>query len=209
MEAVDTVATAGQDVFAHNVEVVRRLQRTVRDVRCGYDLSLDVLRRAKAAFARLEDDKRRLTKSSIMVGVGETDEEVIGCLGDLRAADVDVVTIGQYLRPTPKHLAVARFVHPDMSSRTTKSAPSRWVFSTPPRAPSFGRATAPRRCSCGASSAAPAKRAPSPTARWIDAIAARLETARREVARVEAGPRRQLVPPRAPSIRRPVGNVPP
>ncbi|MCC6647256.1 MAG: lipoyl synthase [Polyangiaceae bacterium] len=103
---VDEVVESAPAVFAHNIEVVRRLTRTVRDVRCSYDQSLAVLRRAKDAAPE------RLTKSSIMVGIGETDDEVDETLRDLRAAGVDVVTIGQYLRPTPKHHEVARFVAP-------------------------------------------------------------------------------------------------
>src|SRR5262249_18826441 len=79
-EAVDTVVASRPDVFAHNIEVVRRLQRTVRDARCGYETSLEVLRRAGSAVA----GRRVLTKSSIMVGVGETDEEVVEALADLR-----------------------------------------------------------------------------------------------------------------------------
>ena len=102
---VDATVDSAPHVWAHNVEVVRRLQRTVRDVRCGYDKSLSVLRRAKERGGVL-------TKSSIMVGVGETDDEVLETLADLRAAGVDLVTLGQYLRPTPKHLAVERFVEP-------------------------------------------------------------------------------------------------
>jgi lipoic acid synthetase len=102
--AVDVVAEAAPDVLAHNVETVRRLTRTVRDARCSYDQSLAVLRRAK--------DRGRMTKSSIMVGLGETDAEVAETLRDLRAAGVDVVTIGQYLRPTPRHHEVVRFVEP-------------------------------------------------------------------------------------------------
>ena len=104
--AVDTTVDAGPDVFAHNIEVVRRLQRAVRDVRCSYDQSLAVLRRAR------ERAPQGATKSSIMVGLGETDEEVVETMGDLRAAGVDVVTIGQYLRPSPRHLAVERYVEP-------------------------------------------------------------------------------------------------
>jgi lipoic acid synthetase len=104
--AVDTTVDAGPDVWAHNIEVVRRLQRTIRDVRCSYEQSLAVLRRAK------ERAPGRLTKSSIMVGIGERDEEVLEAMRDLRGAGVDVVTIGQYLRPTPKHAAVDRFVVP-------------------------------------------------------------------------------------------------
>jgi lipoic acid synthetase len=114
--AVDTVIDAGPDVFAHNVEVVRRLQRTVRDVRCSYDQSLAVLRRARdRAVAGTARDGARppLTKSSIMVGIGETDAEVTETLRDLRDAGVDVVTIGQYLRPSPKHHEVIRFVEPE------------------------------------------------------------------------------------------------
>ena len=103
---VDVTVDAAPHVWAHNVEVPRRLQRTVRDVRCGYDKSLSVLRRAK------ERSPKILTKSSIMVGIGETDDEVLETLADLRAAGVDLVTLGQYLRPTPKHLAVERFVEP-------------------------------------------------------------------------------------------------
>lgn len=93
------------DVFAHNVEVVPRLQRQMRDARCSWERSTDVLRWARAAGARV-------TKSSLMVGCGETDAEVLEALAALRAAQIDVVTIGQYLRPTPKHAPVERFVEP-------------------------------------------------------------------------------------------------
>src|SRR6185369_8084347 len=79
-EPIDTVLAAEPDVFAHNVEVVRRITRKVRDARCGYDRSLAVLRRAKD---RAPD---RVTKSSIMVGIGETDDEVVEALRDLRGA---------------------------------------------------------------------------------------------------------------------------
>jgi lipoic acid synthetase len=103
---VDTTVDARPDVWAHNLEVVRRLQRTIRDVRCSYEQSLGVLRRAK------ERAPAALTKSSIMVGIGETDDEVLEAMRDLRAAGVDVVTLGQYLRPTPKHAPVDRFVEP-------------------------------------------------------------------------------------------------
>ncbi len=104
LAAVDTVADAAPDVFAHNVETVRRITRTVRDARCTYDQSLAVLRRAR--------ERGRLTKSSIMVGLGEADDEVLETLRDLRAAGVDVVTLGQYLRPTPRHHEVVRYVEP-------------------------------------------------------------------------------------------------
>jgi lipoic acid synthetase len=104
---VDTTVDAGPNVWAHNLEVVQRLQRTIRDVRCSYEQSLGVLRRAKERAPAI------LTKSSLMVGVGETDDEVLEAMRDLRSAGVDVVTIGQYLRPTPKHAPVDRFVEPE------------------------------------------------------------------------------------------------
>jgi lipoic acid synthetase len=107
LAAVDTVLDARPDVFAHNIEVVRRITRRVRDVRCGYDRSLEVLRHAK------DKAPDRITKSSIMVGIGETDDEVVETLRDLRGAGVDIVTIGQYLRPTPKHHEVMRYVTPE------------------------------------------------------------------------------------------------
>jgi lipoic acid synthetase len=100
------VAEGNPDVFAHNVEVVPRLQRTMRDARCSWQRSLDVLRLAREAGATV-------TKSSLMVGCGETHDEVIDALAALREADVDVVTIGQYLRPTAKHAPVVRFVPPE------------------------------------------------------------------------------------------------
>lgn len=95
------------DVFAHNIEVPRRLTPFIRDSRCDYELSLGVLRQAK----ELAPD--RFVKSSIMVGMGETDDEVYETMQDLKDAGVDIVTLGQYLRPTPKHAAVARFVEPE------------------------------------------------------------------------------------------------
>jgi lipoic acid synthetase len=107
LDYVSDLVDSEPHVFAHNIEVVERLQRTVRDVRCSYEQSLKVLAHVK---------KRRpdgLTKSSIMVGIGETDDEVVQCMADLRNAGVDVVTVGQYLRPTPKHLPVERFVTPE------------------------------------------------------------------------------------------------
>lgn len=97
---------AKPDVWAHNVEVVARLQRTIRDARCSYEQSLKVLRRVK------ERDPGMITKSSIMVGIGEGDDEVLDTMRDLRTAGVDIVTLGQYLRPSPKHAPVDRFVEP-------------------------------------------------------------------------------------------------
>lgn len=106
------VIDAGADVLAHNVETVRRLSPKIRDRRADHDQSLRVL----AAYKRLG---ARVTKTSIMLGLGETEEEVLECLRELREADVDVVTFGQYLRPTQeeRHLPVVEYVHPDQFAR--------------------------------------------------------------------------------------------
>ncbi len=101
--AVDAVAAARPDVFNHNLETVARLQRAVRPS-AGYARSLGVLARARAAGLR--------TKSGLIVGMGETDDEVVGALADLAGIGTDIVTIGQYLRPTSHHLPVARWVEP-------------------------------------------------------------------------------------------------
>jgi lipoic acid synthetase len=108
---VDTMVDGAPDVFAHNIEVTRRLTPKIRDPRCDYDLSLGVLSRAKARAPE------RLVKSSIMVGIGESDDEIEQTMADLRGAGVDIVTLGQYLRPTPKHAAVDRYVTPEAFSR--------------------------------------------------------------------------------------------
>lgn len=105
MAAVQLLASSGLDVYAHNIETVHRLQRRVRDSRAGYFQSLDVLKEAKAAGV--------YTKSSIMLGLGETDEEVIDTLYDLRDVGVDICTFGQYLQPTSHHLPVEEFITPE------------------------------------------------------------------------------------------------
>lgn len=104
--AVAKVATSGLDVFAQNLETVRRLTAQVRDPRAGYQQTLGVLAAAKRHQPGL------LTKSSLMVGLGEGSDEVHQAMRDLRAHDVDLLTIGHYLRPTANHLPVARWVHP-------------------------------------------------------------------------------------------------
>lgn len=98
------------DVLSHNVEVVPRLQRTMRDARCSFERSLEALRVARAAGANV-------TKSALMVGCGEEEHEVLDALAQLRDAQVDVVTIGQYLRPTVKHAPVVRYVTPEEFDR--------------------------------------------------------------------------------------------
>lgn len=105
-EALRVVVQEGSpDVFAHNVEVVPRLQRSIRDVRCSWDRSVDALVTAKQLGASI-------VKTSLMVGLGEVRDEVLDAMNLLRAADVDVITIGQYLRPTKRHAAVQRYVEP-------------------------------------------------------------------------------------------------
>jgi len=103
---VRTVVEDGRpDVFAHNVEVVPRLQRTMRDARCSWERSVEVLRVAREAGANV-------TKTSLMVGCGESEDEMMDAMQRLRLADIDVLTIGQYLRPTEKHAELVRYVEP-------------------------------------------------------------------------------------------------
>ncbi|VEU37521.1 unnamed protein product [Pseudo-nitzschia multistriata] len=108
LTSVETLAVSGLDVYAHNVETVERLQKFVRDPRAGYQQSLSTLEHAKKAKPGL------YTKTSIMLGLGETKEEVLQTMKDLREIDVDVVTFGQYLRPTENHLAVVEYVKPEV-----------------------------------------------------------------------------------------------
>ena len=100
---IDKIIESKPNVIAHNIETVRRLTPSVRDLRAGYDQSLAVLKYIK------ENDKNTITKSSIMIGLGETDEEVIETMNDLRGAGVEILTVGQYLRPTKKQLEVKEY----------------------------------------------------------------------------------------------------
>jgi len=102
-----TLMAARPDVFAHNVEVVSRLQRRIRDPRCSFERSLDTLRGAKTL------DPNVFTKSSLMVGLGETWAEIEVSLRELRGADVDFLTVGQYLRPTAQHAPVHEYLTPE------------------------------------------------------------------------------------------------
>jgi lipoyl synthase len=104
---VETVVDSGLDVFAQNVETVRRLTHPVRDPRASYEQTLAVLAHAKQHRTGV------LTKTSLMLGLGETDDEILATMDELRAAGVDILTLGQYLRPTVNHLAVERFVTPE------------------------------------------------------------------------------------------------
>jgi len=107
-DALRTVLGARPDVFNFNIETVRRLHRRMRGAKASYDGALWLLERAKQVA-----DYNVLTKSSIIVGLGETNDEVVDTMRDLRAHGVDVVTIGQYLQPSPKHATIDRWVHPD------------------------------------------------------------------------------------------------
>jgi lipoic acid synthetase len=103
---VETVVASGLDVFAQNVETVKRLTSRVRDARAGYAQTLSVLAHAKRFRPKV------LTKTSLMLGLGETEDEILETLDDLKRIAVDIVTFGQYLRPTPNHLPVERYVTP-------------------------------------------------------------------------------------------------
>jgi len=106
LAALDIVLEARPEVLAHNVETVRRLQHVVRDKRANLDQSLSILRRAK------ESGLTRYTKTSLMVGFGETEAEIEAVMDEARANGVDIFTLGQYLQPTKRHLEVVEFVTP-------------------------------------------------------------------------------------------------
>jgi lipoic acid synthetase len=114
-DSLDTIIASGADVLAHNVETVRRLTPTVRDIRANYDQSLDVLK-------YLKDASGRITKTSIMLGLGETYGEVTGAMGDVRNAGTDAITLGQYLRPSAWHLPVAEYIPPQLFERYASAA---------------------------------------------------------------------------------------
>jgi len=107
-QALQIVLAERPDVFNHNIETVRRLHARMRGAKASYDKALWLLTRAKEVA-----DYPVLTKSGIIVGLGETNDEVVETMRDLRAHGVDVVTIGQYLQPSVKHATIDRWVHPD------------------------------------------------------------------------------------------------
>jgi lipoic acid synthetase len=115
-DCLQRIVEAGPDVIGHNVEVVKRLQKTARDARAGYRQSLAVLSKLK------ELDESILTKSSIMLGLGEKSEEVLQAMADLRKAGVDLLTLGQYLQPSRENLPVAEFVKPEKFKEYEKAA---------------------------------------------------------------------------------------
>lgn len=128
LAALDIVMDAEPDVFAHNLETVRSLTPRVRDKRAKYDQSLRVLEHAK------QRAPQRYTKTSLMLGLGETDEELEQSMDDARAAGVDIFTMGQYLQPTKKHLPVQAYVTPEKFGelgRLAKSKGFHQVVSSP------------------------------------------------------------------------------
>jgi lipoyl synthase len=111
LDAIRIVLSARPEIFNHNIETVRRVFPSVRPGRSRYDTSLEVLRMAR------DLNPNGLTKSGLMVGLGETHDEIVETMRDLRAADVDILTIGQYLQPTGKHITIDRYYHPDEFAR--------------------------------------------------------------------------------------------
>jgi len=107
VECLKTIIDAKPDVIAHNLETVKSMQRKVRDIRATYDQSLFVLKTVKDISPKI------YTKSSLMLGLGEPEEELVQAFADLRAIDVSVVTLGQYLRPSDWHLSVVEYVTPE------------------------------------------------------------------------------------------------
>ncbi|MBD5654125.1 MAG: lipoyl synthase [Candidatus Eremiobacteraeota bacterium] len=128
LAALDVVLEARPEVLAHNLETVRRLQGSVRDRRANFDQSLAVLARAK------QSDRVRYTKTSLMLGLGETETEIEDAMDAARAIGVDIFTMGQYLQPTKRHLDVAEFVTPDKFERLRRTGMAkgfRQVVSSP------------------------------------------------------------------------------
>lgn len=120
LAALDTLLTVQPDVFAHNVETVARLTPLVRDRRASYTQSLSILAHAQSRVS--------MTKSSLMLGLGETDEDIHQTLQDLRTAGVSVLTLGQYLQPTSRHLAVQAFVPPEWFAHWKQVAETDYGF---------------------------------------------------------------------------------
>ena len=115
-ECIKTIIDAGPDVISHNIETVESLQKKVRDPRANYKQSLFVLRTIK------ELNKKIFTKSSIILGLGEKEEEVVQTMNDLREINVDIITLGQYLKPSLWNLNVEEYVHPDTFEKFKEKA---------------------------------------------------------------------------------------
>ena len=127
LQAVKTIVDAGPDIFSHNIETVRRLYPTIR-FKSDYTASFGLLKAAKGMASNI------FIKTGIMVGLGETKEEIIELLGDAVEAGVDILTIGQYLRPSLKHAEIKKYYHPDEFAELRNLGLDlgiRWVFSGP------------------------------------------------------------------------------
>lgn len=116
VDLIEKVVKAEPNVFAHNLETVQRLQHPVRDPRANYHQSLGVLKSVKSMAPAL------YTKSALMLGLGETREEVLAALRDLRSVGVDFITLGQYLRPTAWHVEVTEYIRPEVFKQYEKDA---------------------------------------------------------------------------------------
>jgi lipoic acid synthetase len=127
LESVRTIIEGGPDIFSHNVETVRRLYPTIR-FKSDYTTSFGLLKAAKAM------DSRVFIKTGIMVGLGEEKDEILGLMQDAVDAGVDILTIGQYLRPSVKHAEIKKYYHPDEFAELGEIGRRlgiRWVFSGP------------------------------------------------------------------------------
>lgn len=123
---LDTILNAGADIVGHNLETVRRITPLVRDRRASYDISLNVLRYVADHGNR--NGEPHLAKSAVMLGLGESRDEVLRTLDDLAAAGVRRMTLGQYLQPTPRHYPVAEYVHPGIFAKYKTAAEERGIL---------------------------------------------------------------------------------
>ena len=114
VDALSQIVREKPDVIGHNIETVKRLTKIVRDPRAGYEKSLKTLKIVKELAPEI------YTKSSIMLGLGETEEEVVAAMRDLRKVGVDILTLGQYLQPTRQHLPVVEYIHPEKFEKLKK-----------------------------------------------------------------------------------------
>jgi lipoic acid synthetase len=127
LEAVRVIADAGPDIFSHNIETARRLYPTIR-FKSDYDRSFGLLKSAKAINPNM------FIKTGIMVGLGENRDEVLDVMHDALSAGVDIFTVGQYLRPSPRHAEIAKYYHPDEFTEFREYGQRlglRWVFAGP------------------------------------------------------------------------------
>lgn len=127
-ELLDIILDAGADIVGHNIETVRRITQDVRDRRASYDTSLSVLRHI-SSYGETHG-LPHLAKSAVMVGLGESFDEVLGAMDDLAEAGVRRMTIGQYLQPTARHYPVAEYVHPDIFAKYKDAAVERGIIYT-------------------------------------------------------------------------------